>query len=253
MKKVSITSTRGKSAKVMLGTVTALAAINNSDAAIVYFDVNPDIAMNDANRDFKFDLSNGTYQVSTSLTLTGQRFIFESDLIKDNTFAIVPQAGAQAATYGSGGDLSQLTFGATINAGSFTWLDYSYGGSFYTPSGWNGTNQSGYAGLRINAGGGNYNYGWVALNWTQSPDILTISGFAFENSYNTAILAGDQGGGSAAVPEPGQLASSVLLLAGIAGYFAHRRRAAAGAEPSALHKLALGARGIADFRADKAA
>jgi MYXO-CTERM domain-containing protein len=93
----------------------------------------------------------------------------------------------------------------------------------------------------------------MALNWTESPNILTISGFAFENSYNTAILAGAQGGGSAAVPEPGQVAASLLLLAGIAGYFAHRRRAAAGAEPSALHKLALGARGIEDFRSDKAA
>jgi MYXO-CTERM domain-containing protein len=147
-----------------------------------------------------------------------------------------------------------LASSATINAStSSSWLDYSYGGSFYTPTGWNGTNTSGYAGLRIDAGGGNYNYGWVALNWTESPDILTISGFAFENSYNTAILAGAQGGGSAAVPEPGQVASSLLLLAGIAGYFAHRRRAAAGAEPSALHKLALGARGIADFRSNKSA
>ena len=251
MKKTSITSTRGNSAKVMLGTVTALAAINNSDAAIVYFDVNPDIAINDAKRVFKFDLSNGTYQVSTSLT--GQTFTFESDLFRDNTFSIFPQGGARAATYGLGGDLSQLTFGATINAGSSTWLDYSYGGSFYTPTGWNGTKQSGYAGLRIDAGGGNYNYGWVALNWTQSPDILTISGFAFENSYNTAILAGDQGGGSAAVPEPGQVAASLLLLTGIAGYMAYRRRMGAAIEPNALHTLALGARGIADFRADKAA
>lgn len=159
---------------------------------------------------------------------------------------------ALLATGGLGYKLSQLTFGATINAGtSPSWLSYSYGGSFYTPSGWNGTNQSGYAGLRIDAGGGNYNYGWVALNWTQSPDILTISGFAFENSYNTAILAGDQGGGSAAVPEPG--AASLLLLTGIAGYMAYRRRMGAATEPNALHTLALGARGIANFRADKAA
>ncbi len=241
----------------MLGTVTALAAINNSDAAIVYFDVNPDIAMSNVRRVFTFDLANGTYVVSsTDSPFDGQaRFRFDTVLVRGNTFGI-DGGPIDVATYGSGGDLSQLALGATINAGTSTWLSYSYGGTFYTPSGWNGTNQSGYAGLRIDAGGGNYNYGWVALNWTQSPspsETLTISAFAFENSYNTAILAGDQGGGSAAVPETGQLASSVLLLAGIAGYFAHRRRAAAGAEPSALHKLALGARGIADFRSDKAA
>ena len=255
MKKTSITSTRGNSAKVMLGTVTALAAINNSDAAIVYFDVNPDIAMNDASRVFKFDLSNGTYFVSpNSNAFYGQtRFLFGSNFQLDNMFSITGE-NIGVAGYGVYNNLSQLTFGATINAGtSPSWLGYSYGGSFYTPTGWNGTNQSGYAGLRIDAGGGNYNYGWVALNWTQLPDILTISGFAFENSYNTAILAGDQGGGSAAGPEPGQVAASLLLLTGIAGYMAYRRRMGAATEPNALHTLALGARGIADFRADKAA
>jgi hypothetical protein len=154
--------------------------------------------MNDAKRVFKFDLSNGTYVVSSnSNAYIGQTlFRFDSALVKDNTFGI-DGTNIGVATYQIGSKnylISQLSSSDTINAGtSSTWLNYSYGGSFYTPSGWNGTNQSGYAGLRIDAGGGNYNYGWVALNWTQSPDILTISGFAFENSYNTAILAGDQG------------------------------------------------------------
>lgn len=40
---------------------------------------------------------------------------------------------------------------------------------------------------------------------------------------------------------------------GIAGYMAYRRRMGAATEPNALHTLALGARGISDFRADKAA
>jgi MYXO-CTERM domain-containing protein len=236
----------------MLGTVTALAAVNNSEAAIVYFDVNPDIALSNAARAFKFDLSNGTYAVSSNpQDFYGQRqFLFGR--IGD-AFGIFGYSSYNSTSAGYGAFLlSQLASGATIGAGT-TWLENAYGYSGYTPNGWNGINQSGYAGLRIDAGGGNYNYGWVALNWTESPYILTISGFAFENSYNTAILAGDQGGGSAAVPEPGQVAASLLLLAGIAGYFAHRRRAAAGAEPSALHKLALGARGIVDFRSDKAA
>jgi hypothetical protein len=49
------------------------------------------------------------------------------------------------------------------------------------------------------------------------------------------------------------VAASLLLLTGIAGYMAYRRRMGAAIEPNALHTLALGARGIADFRADKAA
>jgi MYXO-CTERM domain-containing protein len=237
----------------MLGTVTALAAINNSEAAIVYFDVNPNIAMSDTKRIFGFDLSNGTYVVSSNPNDFAGQTLLAFDTFIYAPFDAFSIFGPTIGVAGYGGyKLSQLASGATINAGT-TWLGGVSGGSVPTPSGWNGTNQSGYAGLRIDAGGGNYNYGWVALNWTESPENLTISGFAFENSYNTAILAGDQGGGSAAVPEPGQVAASLLLLAGIAGYFAHRRRAAAGAEPSALHKLALGARGIADFRSDKAA
>jgi hypothetical protein len=45
----------------------------------------------------------------------------------------------------------------------------------------------------------------------------------------------------------------LLLLAGIAGYFALRRRAGAASEPNGLHCLALGARGIEEFRKNKAA
>jgi hypothetical protein len=252
MKRTSIISPRGNSAKVMLGTVTALAAVNNSEDAIVYFDVNPDIALSNAVSVFKFDLSNGTYAVSSDPSdFAGQRKFAFSKF--GNAFGLYGAYSYNTTSAGYGVYLmSQLASGATIDAGT-TWLGEAVGGSGFTPTGWNGINQSGYAGLRIDAGGGNFNYGWVALNWTESPENLTISGFAFENSYNTAILAGAQSGGSAAVPEPGQVAASLLLLAGIAGYFAHRRRAAAGAEPSALHKLALGARGIADFRSDKAA
>ena len=90
----------------MLGTVTALAAINNSDAAIVYFDVNPDIAMNDASRVFKFDLSNGTYVVSSNdNAFYGQtRFLFgsnfQSNFQLDNLFKII---GENIGVAGYGG------------------------------------------------------------------------------------------------------------------------------------------------------
>jgi hypothetical protein len=105
----------------------------------------------------------------------------------------------------------------------------------------------------MDVGGGNFNYGWAQISVADPASSITITGFAFQKDLNVAILAGDTGGGPVPVPEPGQVAASMLLLAGIAGYFALRRRAGASTEPNGLHSLALGARGIEEFRKNKAA
>ena len=147
----------------------------------------------------------------------------------------------------SGDRLASLNYGDTISSSSlFAAFPYAELGS--TPGWTSGINT--YIGLRIDAGGGNYNYGWANLTAFMNTS-FTVTGFAFEDQVNTAILAGATG--SAAVPEPGQVAASLLLLTGVAGYFAYRRRAGAATEPKALHVLALGARGITEFRENKAA
>ncbi|MGA0901106.1 MAG: PEP-CTERM sorting domain-containing protein, partial [Luteolibacter sp.] len=83
---------------------------------------------------------------------------------------------------------------------------------------------SGFAPLRIDAGGGNYNYGWVEVTVvsgnTFSPPYLgtvdvTVTGFAFNSNVNEAIEAG-------AIPEPSTVAC--LLLGGSAFAFSRRRR-----------------------------
>ena len=70
------------------------------------------------------------------------------------------------------------------------------------------------------------NYGWLEVTWAGATDTFQIYSGAYESVANVAILAGDTGGGTSAVPEPGQVASSLLLLAlGAAGVTIQRQRA----------------------------
>jgi hypothetical protein len=70
------------------------------------------------------------------------------------------------------------------------------------------------------------NYGWLEVTWAGATDTFQIYSGAYESVANVAILAGATGGGTSAVPEPGQVASSLLLLAlGAAGVAIQRQRA----------------------------
>ena len=70
------------------------------------------------------------------------------------------------------------------------------------------------------------NYGWLEVTWAGATNTFQIYSGAYESVANVAILAGDTGGGTSAVPEPGQVASSLLLLAlGAAGVAIQRQRA----------------------------
>jgi hypothetical protein len=78
-----------------------------------------------------------------------------------------------------------------------------------------------YMGFRSGGGEAGYNYGYLEVTWTASTETFTILGGAYESDYNVAIMAGAT---SAAVPEPGQVAASLLLLCGIGGYIFLKRR-----------------------------
>ena len=70
------------------------------------------------------------------------------------------------------------------------------------------------------------NFGWLEVTWSGATDTFQIYSGAYESVANVAILAGDTGGGTSAVPEPGQVASSLLLLTlGAAGVAIQRQRA----------------------------
>ena len=70
------------------------------------------------------------------------------------------------------------------------------------------------------------NYGWLEVTWAGATDTFQVYSGAYESDVGVAILAGDTGGGTSAVPEPGQVASSLLLLTlGAAGVAIQRQRA----------------------------
>ena len=70
------------------------------------------------------------------------------------------------------------------------------------------------------------NYGWLRVTWDSESEDFQIYSGAYESVANVAILAGDTGGGTSAVPEPRQVASSLLLLTlGAAGVALNRRQA----------------------------
>ena len=79
-----------------------------------------------------------------------------------------------------------------------------------------------YMGFRTLQG----NYGWLEVTWAGATDAFQVYSGAYESVAGVAILAGDTGGGTSAVPEPGQVASSLLLLTlGAAGVAIQRQRA----------------------------
>jgi hypothetical protein len=232
------------------GAAASMAASSEADAAIVFFDVNPDKTISPTQQMIfgNINLGAGTYTFGSSadpafllrLTFTGNPY-------NGDGYTAYIQWGL------AGGFVAKLSYGTTIDPTAITSWDDGY--DYLTKAGsgpWTG-GANAYAALRIDAGGGNYNYGWVSINYDTTGPTATISGFAFEDQVNTAILAGDQGGGPAPVPEPGTMAVGAGLFALAVGAHLRRRREKKAAASDALLNLAAGARGVEKFRADKAA
>ena len=76
-----------------------------------------------------------------------------------------------------------------------------------------------YVGLEAVGRNGEFYYGWASF--TDLGGIMTINDAAFNTTAGASITSG---GGTAAVPEPSQVAASLLLVAGIAGIVIVKRR-----------------------------
>ena len=207
------------------GVGASMAVSSDAEAVVVYFPVNPtqSIAEGEGLSFGSINLSNGTYVLgdttSPFFTLSGVGTSLFSFL---SSYGPSPFMEVALTTTGYYADAANFSLNDSIS-GTADFLSNSLIGSYggnWVP----GT--SGFLGLRIDQGGGDFNYGWAqfALG-PNSGDPATISGFAFETDLNTAILAGDQGGGPGPepIPEPGTWAAAALLLGG-ATYLGWRRR-----------------------------
>ena len=136
--------------------------------------------------------------------------------------------GAYGLTFATGGSYATpLNFSLNASIGSsVTWhsdsrtelFQFTYGTTDVSPNFGPGS----YMGFKTAQG----NYGWLEVTWDSVSQDFQIYSGAYESVAGVAILAGDTVGGTSAVPEPGQVASSLLLLAlGSAGVAIQRRRA----------------------------
>jgi hypothetical protein len=190
------------------GVAASMTASSDADAAIVFFDVNPDRVVNSGDT-FSFgniNLSNATYDSSA----TAPSFTFS------NFFGNLSASGAsiEFTTSDFGFYLEAYGFGDLISGA----LEWSNSGGYLASS----TDVTRYIGLRLDSGGSNFNYGWASITGG-ALDSVIVNSFAFQGTPNTAILAGDQGGGPEPIPEPGTWAAAALLMGG-ATYLGWRRR-----------------------------
>lgn len=184
--------------------IAASMGASEADAAIVYFDVNPDQTIG-----LSQSASFGSINLNTETYAPGENppsFTLFNSGGSLNGYANTMEFAALSGFY-----MYKLDAGATIS-GAQTWSASAFGGYWLA-------GDTGYIGLRIDLSGGNYNYGWAAIAPSIDPNSFTITGFAFEKTVNAPIEAG-------AVPEPSTvaLAGIAALVLGGSAYVRSRRR-----------------------------
>jgi len=73
-----------------------------------------------------------------------------------------------------------------------------------------------YLAFRVDAGGGNYQYGWMKATWNSTTKQYQLLSAAYETSFNTAIAAGSRGDSGGTVPEPSSGVAVAMLMGGTA-------------------------------------
>lgn len=209
--------------------IGASAAIPSAaDAAIVYFDVDPDITINSTTSTSilfgGINLGTGSYVLGST---SGPSFGLGITNADGGLFLYLGTSGSGIEWGLDGVYTPRLALDASISGSSpWSWSSSSGelvsgyiggGGNWGTYSG----TVTGYAPLRMDFGGGNYKYGWAEITYANIGSMYTenatatITSFAFESTANTPIQAG-------AIPEPSTVAC--LVLGGSAFAFSRRRR-----------------------------
>jgi hypothetical protein len=128
--------------------------------------------------------------------------------------------GANGLEFGSGGSTaSPQAFmpGDIIGGSTLTvWTPYANVSSFKAFSEESAAfGPSTYMAMRSTVGTDFY-YGWIEVTWDPNTDQFQLISAAYEDTPNTAILAGDTSGGPAPIPEPASSAVVALLMGGAA-------------------------------------
>jgi hypothetical protein len=186
--------------------------------AIVYFDVNPDRTVPTFDQFFsEINIGAGTFATGTFTDPRFRLFVSGESPIQFQSVGIeVAHTSGSFDFMGSPfavNDVLRVNNGSSISSGLDSWTT-----SAYFVQEWDGADPSTeyYAGLRLDAGGGSYNYGWVGLTYDNDADSMLISGFAFESVVDTPVVAGAGVPEPPVIPEPGTMVSMVLGIAALA-------------------------------------
>lgn len=199
-----------------------LASAPAAQAAILYTDVE-DLTYNISSTGsiyFDLDQSSGVAPFASLSNFTGADF----RLYGTSGNAERPRiAGTSASNQFANDSASYLVpkFAANSSIAASSALYWPSSGGFLEFSGsgyWQGNSEDAYLGLRLDAGSGNFRYGWARINYNDTANTNTLKDFAIEQTLNTPILAG-----AGAVPEPGR---ALLLALGLGGAALRRRRKA---------------------------
>ncbi|MBL8001600.1 MAG: T9SS type A sorting domain-containing protein [Flavobacteriales bacterium] len=172
-----------------------LAVEQNADAQVLYTDVDPDEVLLSSSYAIDFD-NDGTVDInfthvisvstSSSYTLEIRGALVAGDVIGAVSSSYVyPNALAAGAAIAPGNpEWNQTPYG-------FMALRFATSSSTGVYGAWPG--QTAYLGCRFVSGMGDTHYAWVQLAVDPLVGDMTIMGYAFEATPNTAIVAGDQG------------------------------------------------------------
>lgn len=195
-----------------------LASVPFARAAVLYTDIADfTYSISSGNLYFDLDRSSGGPTFASNLNFTGADFHLFGYLGNNEKPSIEGTNSSNQIAISSDVSFLANMFAANSPIAASHWLSgvgyLENGGTGY----WHGFSGDAYLGLRLNAGAGNYRYGWARINYNDTTNTNTLKDFAIEQNINTTILAG-------AVPEPSR---ALLLALGLGGAALRRRRKAA--------------------------
>lgn len=134
----------------------------------------------------------------TTSCFAGTDFSFDFDHGNNGEYPGVFGYAANSAVASTGGFAEPLLLGQPIGPGA-VWQHVAYLEQANVGP-WQGPARTGYLGVQMDVGGGNYQYGWIQIRYDDPNQTITLLDFAYESTLNLPILAGSTQSVPAAAP-----------------------------------------------------
>ncbi len=177
----------------------AALGVGSANAGIIYTDVNPDQTFSNNGQFYDLDLNNDLTN-DFRITITtggggpGSTFTYiKATPLNSNSVVFSQNFGASAKLASAMSASSNIGAGNQWANGNAIYLgDYTKVGTFTTSNGAWGNQSDKYLGLKLKVGANTY-YGWIRMDVGNKYGSFTVKDYAYENTNNTTIKAGDMG------------------------------------------------------------